>query len=342
MPGRNQHHLWQLLQRGFGCEKVSKETIVYVYKKKTPPFAASTRDFGGERDFFDFSPGNGADVLITSTEQKLQAMVKHLQNGGSITDDLVPMISSFISHLETRTKFIRQEFARTSAEIMGELNRWFSNPTIFGKMMRKYGAENLDEIDTLLMQHVAEPEIRRTLAEFLIKNNGMIRKDMTEAAASDARKSMRFLTENLSQIAKESHINALLTATHSNLRVNRYEKMNYRVRSDFNGNLICPDTMVSFLTNSRPKPFLDAKDRLEEVWVPLTSDRMLVGESCVSAKRTNETVMRVLASTSFSAFIANSDSKSFRDLSALIGKNARILSDSEINSIKRSVLNSLT
>lgn len=52
MSGRNQHHFWQLLQRGFGVERKPNYTTVYAYRKDKIPLPVGTRNIGAEKDFF--------------------------------------------------------------------------------------------------------------------------------------------------------------------------------------------------------------------------------------------------------------------------------------------------
>lgn len=341
MSGRNQHHFWQILQRGFGTQRKPDYTTVFAYRKNNPPFSVGTRNFGAERDFFDFTPGSGADGKITNIENELQALVKYLQNEGQVTTDLSPQIATLIAHLETRTKFLRQHFAETVFDVMKGIKSWVADPEIFQKMMKKYASDNPEEIDAFLAEHVHEPSTRAALVEFLISNFAMLEPHAIRSASDEAAQSMKFLASNIFEITKKSHIEAILNHTPHNTRRDRYLGLKYRLKTGYGGNLICPDTMVSFLTSRKPKPFLDKDDRLESVWAPLTSDLMLIGESSASVDRTDEASLRILASTSYSAFIAKSDIPSLRQLSNRIGKNAQILSGADIKHIKRNTFASL-
>lgn len=341
MSGRNQHHFWQVMQRGFGVERKQDFTTVFVYQKDKAPFPVGTRNFGAERDFFDFAPGSGADIAITRAENELQSLIRNFQCGEKPTDNLSASIADLISHLETRTKFFRQHLAETTSNLIGDLHKWLSSPKIFRKMIGKYASDNPERIDALLATEIEDPVIRAALAEFIIENISRLDHETIRAGSEDASKSLMTIAENILDIAKESHIKALLSNTPQNPRRNRYLDLNYRIRSNFDERLICPDTMVSFLTTGKPKPFLDMNDRLQAVWVPLTSNLMLIGEKNSSVECSNDTVLRILASTSYSSFIAKADILDLRKLSHRIGKNARIISNADIAKIKRSVLKEL-
>ncbi|WP_323038041.1 hypothetical protein [Pararhodobacter sp.] len=342
MSGRNQHHFWQVLQRGFGTERKPKYTTVFVYHENTPPFQVGTRNFGAERDFFDFSPGSGADSLITSVENRLQGLVKYFQNGGQVTAGHTIEISELITHLETRTKFLRQHLAETVSDLLGDLKFWFSDPRLIKKFMKKYATDNPDEINTLLAPHIQDIGTRTALTAFIIDNFDMLDAGSYQFAANDSTQPMNAIADSIFEFAKQGHIKAILNTKPDSARQNRYLSLKYRLQTGFSGNLICPDTMVAFLTDRKPKPFLDKADRLEAVWVPLSADLMLIGEPSTKVDRTSREILRILASTSYQAFIANSDTPDFRKLSSRIGKNAHVVTNTEIAALKRDILAGLS
>ncbi len=338
MAGRNQHHFWQAIQRGFGNERKPGYTSVIVYQKDKAPFPVGTRNFGAQRDFFDFEPGIGADSMITSSENELQGLVKYLQGGGCIATEHTESIASLIAHLEARTKFIREQFADIFLDLAGELNRWFSNPRVFSQMMRKYARDNPNEIDQMLAKEIADPVQREEIRRIAVRNFDILGKKVSKLAMVEARQSLQELVRDRLEWAKNSHIKAIMGATDNSSRRDRYRGLSFRLKSGFAGNLICPDTMVAFVTARKLTPFLDRDDSLQAVWVPLASDLLLVGEARRVVDRDAQSILRALATTSHEAFIANADVPDTRRLASRIGKNAQILSASEINSIKRDTL----
>jgi len=338
VSGRNQHHFWQVLQRGFGTERKTDFTTVFVYQKEKIPFPVGTRNFGGERDFFDFKPGSGADALITKTEGELQGLVKYFQTGGPVTDEKIETIASLIAHLEIRTKFIRQHPAEIVSETLAELSSWFSSPEVLKSMTRKYAANNPKEIDAILLPHIGDPETRAAAVKFFIENSGQLDVALFAPGSDEARQSSNTVSGNMTDIAKEAHIRAILNAPSESARRSRYLDLRYQLKSGFGGNLICPDTMVAFLTDHTTKPFLDKGDRLEAVWIPLNADLLLIGETSTPMERSIQSTLRILASTSYSAFIAKSDSPDLRRLTSRVGKNASMLRPAAISSIMRNLL----
>lgn len=342
MSGRNQHHFWQLLQRGFGVERKPNYTTVYAYRKGKIPFPVGTRNIGAEKDFFDFVPGEGADYLITKTEDKLQGLVKYLQNGGEVTNNHTEEIATLIAHLETRTNFLRQKFAESVLDLSGELNNWFSNPVTFRKMMRRYAKENADELAALLVDKIGDPEARATFIDFAVNNFDILGTDTIQTASDEAKASIKALISGIFEISKQAHVKSIISNAPFDGRMQRYLDLKFRSRTGFRESLICPDTMVTFLTSRKPKPFLDKDDQLEAVWIPLTSDVMLVGERSEGIDHTTDAILRILASTSHTTFIAKSDTYQLRSLSNRIGKNAQIITPGEILSLKRNTLADLT
>lgn len=342
MSGRNQHHFWQLLQRGFGVERKPNYTTVYAYRKDKIPLPVGTRNIGAEKDFFDFVPGEGADNLITKTEDKLQGLVKYLQSGGEVTNNHTEEIATLIAHLETRTNFLRQNFAESVLDLSGELNNWFSNPITFRKMMRRYAKENADELAALLVDKIGDPEARAAFIDFAVNNFDLLGTDTIQTASDEAKASVKELISGMIETSKQAHIKSIISNAPFDRQREHYLDLKFRIRTDFSGSLICPDTMVTFLTSRKPKPFLDKDDQLEAVWIPLASDVMLVGERSEGIDHTNEAVLRILASTSHATFVAKSDTEQLRRLSSRIGKNAQIITPSEIRALKRNTLADLT
>lgn len=341
MSGRKQHHFWQVIQRGFGEERKQGFTNVFAYFKGKNPIEVGTRNFGAERDFFCFSRDLEADTLITSLENSLQGLVKKLQAGYQVESDQFADISRLISHLENRTKFLREHLIDTSVVLLEELNRWFLKPTLFRKMMKRYARENRGEIEKLVDKNTGDPRLSSVIVDFLIENFDQISESVRTEAATHATLEMRNLRDKTVDHVKRAHIKSFLEKQPNPIREERYRNLTYRIRSGFNGLLICPDTMTSFLTARKPKPFFDLDDELEAIFVPLTSDLLLIGEKDQKIERSNETIFRILASTSYSSFIAKSDTPELRALSSRIGSNAEILTSADISSIKRQTIESL-
>jgi hypothetical protein len=208
-------------------------------------------------------------------------------------------------------------------------------------MIEKYAIENVSKIDAKFSTVVEDPGSRKAIIDYIFGNLGVLGSGVAKSASEDAARSLSEFVKNISYEAKRAHISAILEATSGTEREKRYLNLRYRVKSDFDGKLICPDTMVLFLTSDKVKPFLDADDRLEAVWIPLTSDLLLIGELTPSADRNNQSVLRALASTSYTAFVGKTDDEILRKLSPRIGKNATIQSSKDLNMIKRKVLASL-
>lgn len=342
MAGRNQHYFWQVLQRGFGTERKPNYFLVYAYRKDREPFEVGTKNIGAERDFFDFSPGSGADQLVTESENEIQGLIKHFQSGGEIYEEHVEPISVLIAHLESRTKFLRQNLGEVAMDLMEEMNRWFSDSKTFKRMMTRHLESERDTLEDSLINDIPDKSLRAALIDVAVNHFDLLGSDVIKAASNESAIFIEQLVSNMAQVAKDAHIKSLIKTSMAAERRNRYLNLKYRIKSGFHGNLICADTMVVFLTKQRPKPFLDRNDKIDEVWIPLTPELMLVGERHGKSERTNESVLRILASTSFETFIARSNTPGLRKLTSLIGKNAKLLSHHELQSMKREILSGLT
>ena len=63
MAGKEHHHVWRMLQRGFG-EKRGKDHHIWVYSKDEKPKQKGTGNFGVEKYFYG-PEGSETDQKIT-------------------------------------------------------------------------------------------------------------------------------------------------------------------------------------------------------------------------------------------------------------------------------------
>lgn len=326
MSGRKQHHFWQMLQRGFAEQRKGDQYCITVYRRDREPFTANTKDFGAERDFFDFRPGVGADEGITRTEGDLQSIVRLLRKGTIPEDTHRSSMGRLINSLENRTKFIRAEFGDYATEVTATVSEWFSKPETLRKMMRNYAMNNPQEIEDIMAPYIQDPAQRSAIREIVAEKMGDIDSGIFEKICRDSRSELDEVIRRIPRLAKESHIKALMGENQADSKIELYNSLHFRFVSGFNNSMILPDTMVSFLANGRLSPFLNKGDRLEAVWFPITPDAMLLGETRPGSHRSQKEILRGLASTAYEAFVAKSNQQNLRKLSGRIGRNARILS----------------
>lgn len=330
----NQHHVWQHLQRGFGVRK-KKQTQVVVYQSNQEPFTTSTRNYGAERLFYSEGDDHSADESITDFEDTAKSTVDTLRKvTPSVALDPDP-ISRLISHLEVRTKFIREELTKLSGEFMRATDVIFQDKKLFRRFLRKAWMDNPDmigekiaEMPVLGLDKSALEEIANSYVEQNF--NAMADKARMDIIAHTPK-----LRAALAETGYRAHLKLLRETASPEQRAENYLDLTYRIIEIDMGSLILPDTMVSFCIGSRVAPMLTGERAVSEVLLPLSSTRLLYGFRKSFVPRPLETINRILASCSYRTFIADRDTQEFRQLTNRISRNATLVPSAEIRRVLR-------
>ena len=143
MAGNKQHHVWQMLQRGFG-EKCGRDHHVWVYRKSEPPKRTATRLFGVEKHFYG-PEGSEADAKITKYESYNQSALQDIRKLPHGTEVDPEFVSALIAHLEMRSAFLREEVATKLQKAVGGLVQGYKSPKKLRAMMLAHLEGNPEE-----------------------------------------------------------------------------------------------------------------------------------------------------------------------------------------------------
>jgi Protein of unknown function (DUF4238) len=333
LGGPNQHHVPQLLQRGFAIGK-GQSSQVWVYTKDRPPFLTNTRNFGAERDFYKVGEDSTADDIITDFENRVQSTIMRMQSGVLDSHLDLEIIPKLIAHLETRTKFIREEFLSVTQDLSESARNIVRDKKTVMNLMKKEIERGI-RVEKILAENFADDNARGIAATYLSVFLPDLIEEHAGKSAVEFGDLFHKLTAQLPSAIKKGHVQGLkVDATLT--RHSRYESLAYRIAA-FNGHLILPDTMIVFITRDKVKPFLDKDDFLKEVWLPISPTLILIGSVGELIDRPEEQVIRILASCSYESFLSNTDSHQLRSLTTRIGKSANIISRSAVQKIKRTL-----
>ena len=149
------------------------------------------------------------------------------------------------------------------------------------------------------------------------------------------------LQKQLKQSAKSGHIRALKQSAIPKPKVKFYEDLTYSILSDAKGPLILGDSVVLFHVDGPRsyKSFLEADDVLNAVYLPIDSEKMLVG-SKQGFTATQSSLRREIARCSMEYFIATENTESNRQLQKSINTNAALFSQTELNAVIEEALQS--
>lgn len=335
MAGRKNHHIPQLLQRGFGSRQ-KKSVQVWVFDKHKDPFPTSTANFGAQRDFYIDDGDTAVDDQITVFEEEVQGFIQALRSGSAIASTDNSKISKILAHLELRSKFIRDELLFLTTALLEELMTFLK--TRDG--MRRFMQNSVRDNPTLIQDRLSDAglnEEQQVLANgWLAANLDHLLNEQAAEFMSQFLPALQTIAEDLATVVKSSHLKALRESSFGEARLETYLGMSYRVIRFSAPDLILPDTMVAFLKREGAiAPFLDNKSLLHEVYIPLSSQSLIYGYHSTPQERSLETINRILASCSAKNFVAQEDHGRFRKLTPRIGKHAKIIDRSAIRKIIR-------
>ena len=145
MAGNNQHHVWQLLQRGFG-EKRGKGHWPVVYHRDRVSNDSSTAKIGSADRFYNNGPDASADVMLTDFEASIQREIQKLRlldNGTPVDTEFA---DNFVTHLEMRSLFLREELSRIGELLIEGLMDVFNSKTKARLLLESYFEHNPNKI----------------------------------------------------------------------------------------------------------------------------------------------------------------------------------------------------
>lgn len=149
---------------------------------------------------------------------------------------------------------------------------------------------------------------------------------------------MRQISQNIVPIlessAKSGHIKALINNHTPPIKVSVYEKLHFQVVSTVDMAVPLGDSAVIFNIKGETafKPYFEIDNKLLAVILPISSRQLLVGSKRNYQLKIEE-IPEAIACCSLDYFIASEQSTNNEGIAKHISKNARMISDSEIEEI---------
>lgn len=328
MAGKDQHHVWQMIQRGFGIQR-GKYHHIWVFTKDEKPKQTTTRKYGSEPNFLTTDTDRSADEVLTDFENATQGFIHDLrqkEHGAPVSvNDMAP----FISHLEMRSMFLRQELSRLNDRLFEGIQDIFSTQARTQALLAKHLENNPEliekELDKLNVQG-SDRDLAAAYAEHALPE--LIR----DAAAKMAGMVHSVFSADLLQttnLVKNSHIRAIVQGFTEIERTTTHAEFEYSIVKE-QGGLILPDTGLAFLKPKGIVPISQKDDGIREVVIPIDCQTYVYGHKRSATRRTRAVVNKILASCSFESFIGRENTQEFGSIAKFIGKNARMISDVEL------------
>ncbi|MDF1854299.1 hypothetical protein [Pseudooceanicola sp.] len=331
MAGRKNHHVWRMLQRGFG-EKRGKDHHIWIYRKGEKPSPKGTGNFGVDR-FFYGPEGSETDKRITEFENSVQSDIqdaRKLENGAELD---AAFVAPLIAHLEIRSNFLRSELSNMTERMFMALDEHFSSTTKVQAMMKNYLGKNPKKVDAFLGKNFVPVDQRDYVSELFdtyIDN-------LPPNTASDLFDGKIDEIFNMAQLVpdgiKEAHNKAILSIEPNSPRIKALEEFTYTVYRPHSGQLVLPDTCVAFIGPKNVAPFTQPKDDMQTVIIPISAEVAIFGKKGKQRPMELKTINRLLAGCAYDAFIAKIDDPKLATLAGRIGKYAKVMSDKEVREL---------
>lgn len=333
MAGKNQHHIWQMLQRGFSL-KEHNDNHIWVYRNSAAPERTVTRIFGQQSSFYG-PRGSEADENITKFENATQGFIqdaRKMENGQSIDGDIA---AGLVAHLEMRSLFFRDEISRLGERIARFVRDSITDPKKYQEIMSAYIKNHPDLLDAEMDKASIDGSMQPLIRDLVMQAAPQLIRDSAPEMAMFAGLFYDKMAAAMTETAKSAHNKSLLADFSEVNRADSHRSLKFSILRSSHADFILPDTSLAFFTRTRCTPISDKDERVEAVIVPLSTDVAILGRQNSSFQRGMQTIQRALAGCAYEAFLSPQRRDDLVKLSRRISKNARLLTEADIRSVFR-------
>lgn len=337
MSGKRQHYIPQFFMRNFSYQKTKKEHYLLQYRKDGGVFTCNTKNTGAEGFFYSLGSDHSIDDSITDLENELAEIVSVLHENKS--SDLSSLdLPKLISHLEIRTRNLRQSFFNSSDYFLKKISKIFFEKDVLIRYFIRNVMGDKEVFHSLIDKQLDGTSVsasqRSNLKEVIAERCHEWLPPVAEEFVSiikplwDER-----IKKELDLIIKNGHINALTMSLHPSLKAEMYKALKFkRIETDFL--LPLGDSIVLFEVNDSRgfKPFLEKNDELKAVYLPVSPRCLLYGSYHDDTPDLLDLDLHV-SQCSLEFFIASEKSARNDFIQREIGKSAFAISNVEIDNI---------
>lgn len=327
MSGKRHHILPRFLLKGFASQNNKKDERIFtwVYQKgKRKAYKNNIRNVSVEKHFYGKEKELEADTEITNIEPKYATLINELRHktySGNIVEVKTNLIPDFIAHLLVRTKHLRESINESVNLFISEIEHTLYDNNNFSKFKK-------------LILNKLKSEKPNTLLQLLLSEGS----NFLDNRESELKK--LFLTyihsikEQASEVIKETHIKTLAESPNPKARVNIYKELRWFLCSS-NHSLILGDTGCLFEVDGsrRFKSFDDRTDNIKHIFLPIASNKMLIGCYSELSKINFKTINEAIVKSSREFFICSENAEYYNSLLPLIGKESELMTQSELKQI---------
>jgi hypothetical protein len=343
MSGRKQHHIPQLLLRGFGRQK-GNATQVVVYSIYRGIFATATDKIAAKRYFYskpsEIPEVQTLDERITSHESKLADAILEFRAVPAHHAVDSRIAAETVTHLCIRQEHVRESIGTVIGKVVD-----FSKD-VFSEKDRARKALGIDaQTPSNLFRDEANKLYDKLYEQYcdVFRTRG-ITKSVFEQFAFDKAKAdfddfftkysptvqetFGRLREEIGSKCREAHNETLEQSLAPKARVEHLERFSWSVVVQPPNSFVLPDCVaISRSTELGFLPLSYAGMKSDVVFMPLCHDRLLKGELKKQSDDRCDGLTEMCAACSHDFFIALDHTPEFEQLVPRIGERTRELGD---------------
>lgn len=341
MAGARHHILPRFLMNGFMSRLESKPRFTWLYRKEAAPREVSTKDVAVEKFFYESSEET-ADTAITAAEVGYSITLAGLRESPPGSTVSAIEASELTAHLLARTKHLRTSMEELGGFAMARFDEFLAGPDGLRKLIMAH-----PDFEGLVMDKAlamippdAPPQTTQVIMDALpILLPGFI-DELGPAFAKEVGEVMEAVRRKIPELVKTSHVKVLRDSTAPETRIDVYRQLGWSlVETTIPLPLGDVAVLLEVKGTRRFKPFDDKEEELVGIYLPIATNRLLVGRPVGSRGKIDIGEIRAAyISVCREFFISGVEDEELKRLQSQLGTDSEILSQCELESIFREVL----
>lgn len=334
MAGVRHHILPRFLLKGFASRIQSDEVFTFLYRKHKPPFETNIINIGTEKYFYGEKGEIIADDVITTLENEYAYMVEELKGKGDRVEVSDTRVCEFVIHLFLRAKLLRNFFKNSFEYLTDAITEYFSDT----ENVKKYFKKHPDLIEEKIKKECKNRSISRRQRVMLMKKYKQMLPNVIENQKQVLEDMCKYISgyaiKELPKIVKNTHNKALSEMSPSGIKVDRFKHLRWFVYKPTK-QLILGDVGCLYEMDGKKRfgvIYNEAK-RIKNIFLPLSSHCLLSGVSSSESQFNFDVINEAIARCSQEYFVCSLHSNDFLKLHTMIGEDAAILSNDELEQI---------